>query len=98
MPRYIDADAINMSDISPVDGFSVFGATAEDIELTPTADVQPVIHAKWIDEREESLKCSNCKGWIYKPFIGGSNERTKHYSPNYCAFCGARMDGGGSRS
>lgn len=63
-----------------------------------SADIQPVIHAKWIDEREESLKCSNCKGWIYKPFIGGSNERTKHYSPNYCAFCGARMDEGGSRS
>jgi hypothetical protein len=32
----IDADEINLQDISPVDGFSVYGATAEDIDLTPT--------------------------------------------------------------
>lgn len=34
--RLIDADAINLKNISPVDGFSVYGATAEDIDLTPT--------------------------------------------------------------
>ena len=34
--RLIDADAVNLKDISPVDGFSVYGATAEDIDLTPT--------------------------------------------------------------
>lgn len=34
--RLIDADEINLQDISPVDGFSVYGATAEDINLTPT--------------------------------------------------------------
>jgi hypothetical protein len=34
--RLIDADAINLKDISPADGFSVYGATAEDIDLTPT--------------------------------------------------------------
>lgn len=34
--RLIDADEINLKDISPVDGFSVYGATAEDINLTPT--------------------------------------------------------------
>ena len=39
--RLIDADEINMSDISPADGFSVYGSTAEDIELTPTIDAIP---------------------------------------------------------
>ena len=34
--RLIDEDAINLKNISPVDGFSVYGATAEDIDLTPT--------------------------------------------------------------
>ena len=34
--RLIDADEINLKDISPVNGFSVYGATAEDIDLTPT--------------------------------------------------------------
>ena len=32
MPRYIDADAINMSDISPVDGFSVFGLRGQSMK------------------------------------------------------------------
>lgn len=41
MARLIDEDEINMSDISPVDGFSVYGATAEDIRLTPTVDAIP---------------------------------------------------------
>ncbi len=34
--RLIDADAINLKDISPVEDFSVYGATAEDIDLTST--------------------------------------------------------------
>ena len=34
--RLIDADEINLKDISPVDGFSIYGVTAEDIDLTPT--------------------------------------------------------------
>lgn len=47
---------------------------------------------KWTDESQESLKCSACGLRVYKPFIGGfPTERTKHYWPNYCAFCGADM-------
>ena len=94
MARYIDADKLVIETQSLEDigqGIMQF-YSKEQIEDAPTADVQPVIHAKWIDESEDSLKCSNCKLWIYKPFIGGSNERTKHYSPQYCAFCGAKMD------
>lgn len=49
-------------------------------------------HGKWTDESQESLKCSACGMRVYKPFIGGfPTERTKHYWPNYCAFCGADM-------
>ena len=43
--RLIDVDAINLKDISPVDGFSVYGATAEDIDLTPT-----IIEADEVEE------------------------------------------------
>ena len=50
---------------------------------------------EWIDESVDSLKCTACGNRVYKPFIGGfPTERTKHYAPNYCAFCGARMKEG----
>lgn len=49
-------------------------------------------HGEWIDESKDALKCSVCGNWVYKPFIGGfPTERTQHYNPNYCAFCGADM-------
>ncbi len=34
--RLIDADALNIYDVSPVDGFCVMGVTEEDIELAET--------------------------------------------------------------
>lgn len=49
-------------------------------------------NGEWIDESTDALKCSACGKWVYKPFIGGfPTERTQHYNPNYCAFCGADM-------
>ena len=49
----------------------------------PAADVQPVIHAAWInttpDDFYEWYKCSNCKYTDTKNF-------------NYCPKCGAKMD------
>ena len=53
---------------------------------------QPRPRGEWIDENKDALKCSACGKWVYKPFIGGfPTERTQHYNPNYCAFCGADM-------
>ena len=34
--RLIDADKLNIHDVSPVDGFCVMGVTEEDIELADT--------------------------------------------------------------
>lgn len=49
---------------------------------------------EWSDESKDSLLCSACGNRVYKPFIGGfPTERTSHYYPNYCAFCGADMRG-----
>lgn len=51
-------------------------------------------HGKWSDESKDSLLCSACGKRVYKPFIGGfPTERTSHYYPNFCAFCGADMRG-----
>ena len=47
---------------------------------------------EWSDESKDSLLCSACGKRVYKPFIGGfPTERTSHYYPNFCAFCGADM-------
>lgn len=56
-------------------------------------DARP--QGEWSDESKDSLLCSACGKRVYKPFIGGfPTERTSHYYPNFCAFCGADMRGG----
>ena len=44
---------------------------------TPTADVQPVVHARW-----EGYECSNCHFRVAPWNLG----------VNYCPHCGAKMD------
>ena len=57
------------------------------IYRTPTADVAPVIHGKWISKNhhgyEWTFVCSNCGYVDGFPF----NDRY-----NYCPNCGAKMD------
>lgn len=59
------------------------------IEDTPTADVAPVVHGRWIEKsapaRKIYFECSHC----------GAQEN-KHTAINgcYCWRCGAKMDGG----
>ena len=56
------------------------------VEILPAADVQPVVHGKWVDMNTPTscyfprYKCSVCGGY------GNAS--------NYCSNCGARMDGG----
>ena len=42
MTRLIDADKLNIYDVSPAYGTCVMGVTEEDIELAPTVDAIPV--------------------------------------------------------
>ena len=60
-----------------------YEAFMEYIKEQPAADVQPVIHAAWIEttpnDYYEWYKCSNCKYTDTKKF-------------NYCPKCGAKMD------
>ena len=60
------------------------------IQTAPSADVQPVIHAYWIElpkalnPNENPCKCSNC-GHILS-FMNG------YPKSKYCDDCGAKMD------
>ena len=53
MRRLIDANALNIYDVSPVDGFAVMGVTEEDIYLAPTIQTKEV---KYFDEDEKVWK------------------------------------------
>ena len=48
--RPIDADKLNIYDVSPADGFAVMGVTEEDINLAPTIKTKQV---KYFDEDEK---------------------------------------------
>lgn len=57
---------------------------AEDFYSIPAADVAPVVHAQWIEDKSGIIICPECKR--------GYNLITKF--TNYCPACGAKMDGG----
>ena len=60
------------------------------IDNAPTVEERP--QGEWKDESRDSLLCTCCNKRVYKPFIGGfPTERSQHYYPNFCAFCGADM-------
>lgn len=92
MPRYFDADKIELKGISVFDQNLEILIPLSDVrkalQMTPTADVQEVRHGRWIANDLGGYKwayyCSEC-GWVDGyPF----NDRHK-----YCPHCGAKMDG-----
>ena len=91
MPRYFDADKIELKGISVFDQNLEVLIPLSDVrkalQMTPTADVQEVRHGRWISNDLGGYKwayyCSEC-GWVDGyPF----NDRHK-----YCPHCGAKMD------
>ena len=65
----------------------------------PTADVQPVVHGKWVEkhhaysdeenpiEEWQSCKCSECGRYDTRPYLYYFSE------PRFCSWCGADMRG-----
>lgn len=66
------------------------GDAIDMIEDAPAADVEPVVHGRWVHEHISEgyawVMCSECEAVIHKILI---NKRL-----NYCPNCGAKMDGG----
>ena len=56
------------------------------MEQEPSEDVQPVVHAHWIDQGHKIFKCSNCGNYL--DFRGVNAGRG---AANYCPTCGAKM-------
>jgi len=60
------------------------------IENMPAADVQPVKHGKWVQDKWQD-KCTNCEKRLEDLFEGDFYYDCEelHFCPN----CGAKMDG-----
>ena len=90
MAEYIDREAalsLVQPDAPEDEKSTVTIATAKKlvrsiVYRTPTADVEPVIHAHWIRYPDCGVtKCSNC-GWSIE----------ECWDSDYCPHCGAKMD------
>ena len=60
-----------------------------DIDAMPSADVTPVVHARWVKPvpGDGDPCCSECKAkQLYLPYVG-------YFYSKYCPNCGAKMDG-----
>ena len=59
-------------------------------EYTPSADVAPVRHGRWIDKGEYAV-CTECGGRSGTQYDGVEPIRLM---TQFCPNCGAKMDGG----
>ena len=56
------------------------------IDKVEPADVAPVVHAHWKDNKNGTVSCSRCSTWFQK-------EREPYL--RFCGYCGAKMDAQG---
>lgn len=86
MTKYIDTKAF----LEHMKGTSRYFDVKFDIESFPTADVEPVVHGRWVllDEcYNEGVYCSACHKKVYKKCYANQKIKSK-----FCPNCGARMD------
>lgn len=98
---FIDADNLRVELGKLCERFNIsfgeesqgFGKALSELpENLPAADVCPERHGRWIyntDDFTPALRCSVCG--YNKPEIAG--EKLRREPENYCANCGAKMDG-----
>lgn len=94
MPRYIDADALvdvlhkRSDELQDEHNIHLSGALLGAICFvynSPTADVAPVRHGKWIP-KDVMVRCPDAKNYICS-VCGKDNHKYK-----YCPDCGALME------
>lgn len=105
--RLIDADVLEKKLIgyeisyprtgSDCDYNDVMESIVEAVDDSETVDAVPVVHAKWIQDSEGEICCSNCGNYTmdmhdegFKLPNGGWGYALQY--PKYCSNCGARMD------
>ena len=86
--RLIDADELKAK-------YPTHKSLNQKLDDAPTADVAPVVHGEWLDDKAmktmgkycvvkcSKIECSAC----------GHNRAIYETKSNYCSHCGAKMDG-----
>ena len=84
MPEYIDKAAFKAKYLclGYLDEMS-----EEEFDRFPTADVAPVVHARWVKDEDGEWSCMNCREVV--AICDSGRERT--YRKPYCPNCGAQM-------
>ena len=101
MARYIDVEPLEdklKEHIKKTESELMLGALSTFLRLldiTPTADVAPVRHGRWIEYGENkdgthNICCSVCDGFFKSK--GHANSCYTRNKYRYCHNCGARMD------
>lgn len=81
MPEYIEREAVIDLITRRYENPEI---CTQEINSIPAADVEPVVHAQWIEDESGIIICPECKrGYNLVPKF-----------TNYCPACGAKMDGG----
>ena len=87
MPRYIDVENIKLKGISVFDQnlemLIPLSDVRKSLQMTPTADVQEVKHAKWKVVANYKVGCTNCHR---------IRDIKTQYGWKFCPNCGAKMD------
>ncbi|MBO4229867.1 MAG: hypothetical protein J5938_05925 [Clostridia bacterium] len=90
MPKYIDADAL----LAKMERRRFYVGRASDpiciIEDMPAADVIPLYHGCWIEQKET---CRNGDKIYQCSVCGYADEHSPSTEVPFCWHCGARMDG-----
>lgn len=86
MAEYIDKedvlDEINRMGTNAFADYTEYSALFDYVDRAESADVAPVIHARWEKDNIDSIHCWKC-----------SNCSSQHWSLyNFCPSCGAKMD------
>lgn len=94
MARFIDADNVRLKGISVFDQNLEILVPLSDVrkslQMTPTADVAPVVHGRWIDKGEYAV-CMECGGRSSTQYNG---VEPIPLMTQFCPHCGAKMNGG----
>ena len=100
MPKYIDADALEVVGFTDRQGSFSDGVQwlLEYIDKLPPADVQPVRHGRWIIKDNPGtgwyrITCSECGEDVTSTVLVIGFFPNAKVIWDYCPECGARMDG-----
>lgn len=84
MPEYIERNAV-LDKSAPIPGYFCDMISAWDVVNIPAADVAPVVHGKWNDNKYGLCFCSVCG---YPP----SYVPAHCFASSFCPKCGSKMD------